>query len=91
MRTIKFILFFLPFIMKAQTVDLLNAINFHNTVRTYQSNPILAYDDGLSLSAEEWANVIINTGNFDIDPNLPNGMGQNLFSIEQQQAKHIVT
>ena len=84
MRTIKFILFFLPFIMKAQTVDLLNAVNFHNTVRTYQSNPILAYDDGLSLSAEQWANVIINTGNFDIDPNLPNGMGQNLFSIEHQ-------
>ena len=89
MRTIKFILFFLPFIMKAQTVDLLNAINFHNTIRTYQLNPILAYDDGLSLSAEEWANVIINTGNFDFDPNLPSNMGQNLFFIEQQQANTI--
>ena len=79
MKTIKFILFFLPFIMKAQTVDLLNAINFHNTVRTYQLNPILAYDDGLSLSAEEWANVIINTGNFDFDPNVPAYIGENLY------------
>ena len=69
--------------------DLLNAISLHNTIRTYQSNPILTYDDGLSLSAEEWAKVIINTGNFDFDPNLPSGMGQNLFFIEQQEANTI--
>ena len=69
--------------------DLFNAISLHNTIRTYQSNPILTYDDGLSLSAEEWANVIINTGNFDFDPNLPSGMGQNLFFIEQQEANTI--
>ena len=36
------------------------------------------YDDNLSQSAQEWANVIINTGNFDIDP-LPSGMGQIYF------------
>ena len=69
--------------------DLLNAISLHNTIRTYQSNPILTYDDGLSLSAEEWAKVIINTGNFDFDTNLPSGMGQNLFFIEQQEANTI--
>ena len=70
--------------------DLLSAISFHNTIRTYQSNPILTYDHRLSLSAEEWANVIINSGNFDFDPNLPSGMGQNLFFIEQQQANTIL-
>ena len=69
--------------------DLLNAISLHNTIRTYQSNPILTYDDGLSLTAEEWAKVIINTGNFDFDPSLPSGMGQNLFFIEQQEANTI--
>ena len=58
------------------------AINIHNTIRKYQSIDLLVYDDNLSQSAQEWANVIINTGNFDFDPNLPSGMGQNLFFIE---------
>lgn len=90
MRTIKFILFFLPFIMKAQTVDLLNAINFHNTIRTYQLNPVLAYDDGLSLSAEEWANVIINTGNFDFDPSVPSYIGENLYRGNIAESNNIL-
>ena len=60
------------------------AINIHNTIRKYQSIDYLEYDDNLSQYAQEWANVIINTGNFDFDPNLPSGMGQNLFSIELQ-------
>ena len=65
------------------------AINIHNTIRKYQSIDLLVYDDNLSKSAQEWAKVIINTGNFDFDPNLPNGMGQNLFFIEQQEANTI--
>ena len=65
------------------------AINIHNTIRKYQSIDFLEYDDNLSQTAQEWANVIIDTGNFDFDPNLPSGMGQNLFSIEQQQANTI--
>ena len=70
--------------------DLFNAISLHNTIRTYQSNPILTYDDGLSLSAEEWANVIINTGNFDFDPSVPSYIGENLYRGNIAESNNIL-
>jgi len=82
MKTIKFILFFLPFIMKAQTVDLLDAITFHNTIRTYQLNPMLEYDQDLTLSAESWANIIIRTGDLNYEVNLPNHIGELLYRVD---------
>ena len=82
MKTIKFILFFLPFIMKAQTVDLLDAITFHNTIRTYQLNPMLEYDSDLSLSAEAWANVIIRTGDLIYDNNVSSDIGELLYRVD---------
>ena len=37
--------------------DLLNfLISLHNTIRTYQSNPILTYDDGLSFGVMDIRN-----------------------------------
>ena len=43
--------------------DLLNAISFHNTIRNYQLSPVQNYDYDLSLSAQQWVNTIIRTGN----------------------------
>ena len=36
-------------------------------------------NQAVKLAAEEWANVIINTGNFDFDPSVPSYIGENLY------------
>ena len=69
--------------------DLLNAISFHNTIRNYQLSPVLNYDYDLSLSAQQWANTIIRTGEFDFDPSVPAYIGENLYRGEISDANNI--
>ena len=57
------------------------AINFHNTIRSYQLNTLLEYDQNLSRSAKQWAENIIKTGEFELDPKIPE-IGENLYRGE---------
>ena len=36
-------------------LEIQEAINFHNTIRVYQLNTLLEYDQNLSISAKQWA------------------------------------
>ena len=62
--------------------EMQEAINFHNTIRSYQLKSTLRYDKNLSASAKQWAESIIRTGEFEFDPNEPDNIGENLYRGE---------
>ena len=52
-------------------LEIQEAINFHNTIRSYQLNTLLEYDQSLSMAAKQWAENIVKTGEFEFDQKIP--------------------
>ena len=63
----------------SQKKQIQEAINFHNDIRIYQLNTLLEFDQSLSMSAKQWAENIIKTGNLDFDTGLPDPVGELLY------------
>ena len=65
----------------SQKKQIQEAINFHNDIRIYQLNTLLEFNQSLSMSAKQWAENIIKTGEFEFDPKIPE-IGENLYRGE---------
>ena len=63
-------------------LEIQEAINFHNTIRVYQLNTLLEYDQNLSISAKKWAENVIKTGDLDYDTNIPGSVGELLYRVD---------
>ena len=63
-------------------LEIQEAINFHNTIRVYQLNTLLEYDQNLSISAKQWAENVVKTGDLDYDTNLPGSVGELLYRVD---------
>ena len=63
-------------------LEIQEAINFHNTIRVYQLNTLLEYDQNLSISAKQWAENVIKTGDLDYDTNIPGSVGELLYRVD---------
>ena len=70
-------------------LEIQEAINFHNTIRSYQLNTLLEYDQSLSMSAKQWAENIVKTGEFEFDQKIPE-IGENLYRGEILDSDFIV-
>ena len=63
-------------------LEMQEAINFHNTIRSYQLNTLLEYDQSLSMSAKQWAENVVKTGDLDYDTNISDSVGELLYRVD---------
>ena len=68
-----------PIILFSQTYYE-KALNFQNEVRKYYDLDPLEYDSSLSLQAQEWAEYIAETDQFEVSEDI---YGENIFSIDK--------
>lgn len=58
----------------------------HNQYRMLVSQKPLKWDESLAADAQQWADRLLSARDIAHDPNLPQGMGENLFRTEQTHA-----
>ena len=61
-----------------------SALNFQNSIRSYYDLTPLSYDNDLSLIAQEWANHIAITGEFELSDD---SLGETIYAISKTAPK----
>ena len=54
----------------SQKKQIQEAINFHNDIRIYQLNTLLEFNQSLFMSAKQWAENVVKTGDTKVDDNV---------------------
>ena len=79
MKKVIILLVLSPIILFSQT-NYEKTLNFQNEVRKYYDLDPLQYDTNLSLQAQEWAEYIAETDQFEVSEDI---YGENIFSIDK--------
>ena len=66
----------------SQKKQIQEAINFHNDIRVYQLNTLLEFNQSLSMSAKQWAENVVKTGDLDYDTNISGSVGELLYRVD---------